>query len=100
MVARLATATALYHRSYAGTRAGLRSLGMTRVRSRDRCSSICSLVHQPPTVFAYRSYFSLDADCRYGGWIFEGPYFPAFAFYHLASTVFSYGTYVSLDTDC
>ena len=58
---------------------------MACVRSRDRRSSICSLVHQVPTVFACRSYVSLDVDCLHGVWIFEGPYFPAFAFCHLAS---------------
>ena len=71
---------------------------MARVRSRDRRSSFGSLVHQPPTVFSCRSYVSLGADCRDGVWIFEGPYFPAFAFVTLPHRS-SYGTYVSLDTD-
>ena len=46
------------------------------------------------TFFAYRSYVSLDVDCLYGVWIFEGPYFPAFAFVTLPHR--SNGTYVGL----
>ena len=70
VVARLATATALHHRSHAalGPATMVSRNGVCKVARRSSMSA--PLVHQLPTVLAYRSHVGFDTDCRNGVWTF------------------------------